>query len=123
MNYPAPTRTQLQLHVFERADTCRHVTRPLLLYNTLMGQWRYSLVTDRLSATIQIAKRISSLAQEQDDPALVTGACQALVPTFFFLGDFESARQHAIRSVDLALENYKVSGRTSRPARSGFPVL
>jgi hypothetical protein len=29
------------------------------------------------------------------------GACQALASTFFFLGDFESTRQHAMRGVEI----------------------
>ena len=33
----------------------------------LIGQWRYSLYTDKLTATMQIAKRVYSLAQEQND--------------------------------------------------------
>jgi predicted ATPase len=66
-----------------------------------MGQWRYSLVTDKLTATMQIAKRVYSLAKEQDDPALMMGACQALVSTHYFLGDFESAWQHAERGVQI----------------------
>ena len=43
-----------------------------------MGQWRYSLMTDKLTATMQIAKRVYSLAQEQNDPALMIGAYSAL---------------------------------------------
>jgi hypothetical protein len=46
-------------------------------------------------------QRVYSLAQEQNLPALALGACQALVSTFFFLGDFESARQYALRGVQI----------------------
>jgi tetratricopeptide (TPR) repeat protein len=66
-----------------------------------MGQWRYSLVTDKFSATMQIAKRVYSLAQEQDDPALMIGACQALGTPLHYLGDFESARQYVTRGVQI----------------------
>jgi Protein kinase domain len=87
---------------YERAESlCHSLNRPLLLYVALIGQWRYSLHKDKLTATMQIAKRIYSLAQEQDDPALMTGGCQAWVSTLFFLGDFESARQHAVRGVEI----------------------
>jgi hypothetical protein len=58
-------------------------------------------MTDKLSATMQIAKRVYWLAQERDDPALTIGACQALASTFFFLGDFESTRQHAMHGVEV----------------------
>jgi predicted ATPase len=87
---------------YERAESlCRSLNRPLVLYSALMGQWRYSLMTDKLTATMQIAQRVYSLAQEQREPALMIGACQALVSTAFFLGEFESARQHATRGIQI----------------------
>jgi predicted ATPase len=67
----------------------------------LMGQWRYSLMHDKLTATIQIAKRVYSLAEEQKNAALMIGAYRALAATFFFLGDFESAQKHAVRGVEI----------------------
>src|SRR6202048_774622 len=66
-----------------------------------MGQWRYSLYTDTLTAAMQVAERVHSLAQQQNDPALMIGAYQALVSTLFFFGDFEAAQQYAIRGVQL----------------------
>jgi hypothetical protein len=52
---------------YERAEfLCHSLNRPLLLYVILMGQWRHSAMTDKLTATMQIAKRIYSLAQEQN---------------------------------------------------------
>jgi hypothetical protein len=62
-----------------------------------MGQWRYSLVTDKLSATMRIAKRVHSLVQDQNDSALIIGTYRALAGTFYYLGDFESARHYAMR--------------------------
>jgi len=56
-------------------------------------------MADKLTATMQIAKQVYSLAQEQNDAALMTGAYRALAITLFYLGDFEAARQHAIRGV------------------------
>src|SRR5260370_4118336 len=44
---------------------CHSLNRPLLLYLALIGQWRYSLINEKLTATMQIAKRVHSLAQEQ----------------------------------------------------------
>jgi adenylate cyclase len=66
-----------------------------------MGQWRYSLVTDKLTATMQIAERVYSLAQEQNDSALTMGAYRALAVTFYCLGDFESARQYAMLGIQI----------------------
>ena len=82
---------------YEHAEPlCHSLNRPLLLYAGLMGQWVFSLVTDKLTVTMQIAKRVYSLAQEQHDSALMTGAYRALAVTLYFLGDFEAARQYAM---------------------------
>src|SRR5271166_1656199 len=85
---------------YERAEPlCHSLGRPLFLCVALMGHWRYSLVTDKVTATMQIAERVYSLAQEQDDPALMLRAYSALASTFYFLGDSESARQYAKRGL------------------------
>jgi tetratricopeptide (TPR) repeat protein len=87
---------------YERAESlCHSLNRPLLLYVALIGQWRHSLVTDKLSATMRIAHRVYSLAQEQNEPALMIGAYRALAGTLYFLGDFETARQYAMRGVQI----------------------
>ena len=81
---------------YEHAEPlCHSLNHPELLYSGLMNQWVFSLVTDKLSKTMQIARRVSALAQKQNDPALMVGAYRALAGTFYFLGDFESARQNA----------------------------
>jgi predicted ATPase len=82
---------------YEHAEPlCHSLNRPLLLYSGLTGQWVFSLVTDKISATMPVAKRLYSLAQEQHDSALMVGACRALAVTLYFLGDFEAARQNAM---------------------------
>jgi tetratricopeptide (TPR) repeat protein len=67
----------------------------------LKGQWRYCLITDKLSVAIQIAERGYSLAQEQNDAALKIGACAALAATLYWLGDFETARRYARHGVQI----------------------
>jgi hypothetical protein len=85
---------------YERAEPlCHDLNRPDLLYPALMGQWRYSLTTDKLTTPMQIAKRVYSLAVDQNDPALMIGARTALAVPTYFMGDFESARQHAMSGV------------------------
>jgi hypothetical protein len=87
---------------YESAESlCHSLNLPLLLYSALMGQWRYSLWTDTLTGAMQVAKRVHFLAQQQNDPALIIGAYQALVSTLFFLGDFETAQQYAIFGVQI----------------------
>ena len=59
------------------------------------------LVTDKLSATMQIAERIYALAQERNDPKLLMGAYRALANTLYFSGKFELARQYAMRGLQI----------------------
>ena len=87
---------------YERAESlCHSLNRPLLLYVVLMGLWRHSFVADKLSAAMPLAKRVYSLAEEQNDSALMIGACSALGITHYYLGDFETARQYTTRGVQI----------------------
>jgi predicted ATPase len=87
---------------YERAEPlCHSLSRPVLLFVALMGQWRYSLMTDKLTATMRVAERVYSLAQEQNESALMIGAYRALAATLYFSGDFQPARQHAMRGVEI----------------------
>jgi tetratricopeptide (TPR) repeat protein len=71
------------------------------LYSALIGQWRYTLMTDRLSAAMEVAERIYSLGREQDNPILIILPYNALSCTLFFLGDFEFARQYATHALQI----------------------
>ncbi len=87
---------------YERAEPlCHSLNRPVLLYSALMGQWRYSYIADKLSAALGVAQRVHSLAMEQNNSAVMIGACQALVSTLYYLGEFETARQYAMRGVQI----------------------
>jgi predicted ATPase len=87
---------------YERAEPlCHSLGRPRLLCVALIGQWRYSLSTDKLTATMKIAERVHLLAQEQNDAALLLGAYRALAATRFSLGDFVASRQYAIRALQI----------------------
>ena len=87
---------------YERAEPLYHsLNHPRLQCLALKGQWRYCLMTNKLSVAIQIAERGYSLAQEQNDAALKIGACAALAANLFFLGDFESARRYARHGVQI----------------------
>jgi predicted ATPase len=80
---------------------CRSLNRPLLLHVALAGQWRHSLMTNKLTGTMQIAKRVYSLARERNDPAQLLGAYRALAVTLCFLGAFRTACQYAMRGVQI----------------------
>jgi hypothetical protein len=85
---------------YERAEPlCHSLGRPLLLHVALVGLWRYSVFTDKLSATMQIAERLYSLARQQDDPRLMIWAYDALAATHYYLGDLETSGQNAMHGV------------------------
>jgi hypothetical protein len=87
---------------YERAESlCHSLNRPLLLYVALMGRLRYSMVADTVAAAIPLAKRLYSLAQEQNDSMLMIGACTAVVSTYYWSGDFETARQYNTRALQI----------------------
>jgi hypothetical protein len=50
---------------------------------------------------MQIAKRVYSLAQEQNDARLMMGAYRVLASTLYFLGDFETSRRYALRGLEI----------------------
>ncbi|MBV8967431.1 MAG: hypothetical protein JO331_00005, partial [Verrucomicrobia bacterium] len=104
---------------YDRAESlCHSLNRPLLLYAALMGQWRFSHNTDRLSAALQIAKRIYALAQQQNEPAMIIGACTALTITHYFLGDFETSGQFAKQGLDI----WRSGGAQSAPEEVDAPA-
>jgi predicted ATPase len=86
----------------ERAEPlCHSLNDHRLLYVALMGQWRYAAMADKMSTAMQIAERVYALTQEQNDATLTIGAYRALSRTLLLLGDFESARQYALRGVQI----------------------
>jgi serine/threonine protein kinase/tetratricopeptide (TPR) repeat protein len=87
---------------YERAEPlCLSLNDPRLLCLALMGQFRFTLLTNKLSGAMQLAERVYSLVQEQDDPTLMILAYAALSCTLLNLGDFESGRQFAMRGVKI----------------------
>jgi serine/threonine protein kinase/tetratricopeptide (TPR) repeat protein len=88
---------------YERAEPmCHALNHPRLLYVALIGQWRHALVTGKLSAAMQVVERAHTLAQEQNDAALMIGTYRSLSCTWYFLGDFEPARQCAVRGLQIS---------------------
>jgi tetratricopeptide (TPR) repeat protein len=87
---------------YERVEfLCNSLNRPRLLYVALQGQWRYSYAKNKPSAALQIAERIHSIAQEQDDPTLMIGAYNFLAGTLYYLGDMGTAHQYVMRGVQI----------------------
>jgi serine/threonine protein kinase/tetratricopeptide (TPR) repeat protein len=86
---------------YQAEPLCHSLNRPLLLYSALTNKWRYSLMTDKLKATMQIARELYSLGEEHNDSALMLGAHRALAATLYYLGDFESALKYATGAVEI----------------------
>jgi tetratricopeptide (TPR) repeat protein len=87
---------------FECAEPlCHSLNQPRLLAGVLGAQFRYTLMTDKLSAAMQIAERVYSLVQELNDAGLLLGAYTGLAVTSYFFGEFESARQYARQGVQI----------------------
>jgi hypothetical protein len=87
---------------YERAEPLSHqLGHPFLFCAALVGQWRNTLITDKMSVALQIAERLHSVAQEQNDAVFMLEAYRALSCTLFYLGDFEASRQYAMRSLQI----------------------
>ncbi len=68
---------------------------------------------------MQIAERVYSLAQEQNDATLMIWAYDALAATLYFLGDFEASGQNAMRGVQI----WRSGNVQSRPEDVDTPVV
>jgi hypothetical protein len=66
----------------------------------LVPQLCEAAIRERLHK-LESAKRIHSMAQEQDDPTLMIGAYNFLAGTLYYLGDMGTAHQYVMRGVQL----------------------
>ena len=67
----------------------------------MMGQWRYTVMTDKMSAAMRIAERVYALTHQQNDATLTIGACRALSRTLLLLGDFEGVLRYTERGIQI----------------------
>jgi serine/threonine protein kinase/tetratricopeptide (TPR) repeat protein len=65
------------------------------------GLRRYCFVADKLTAALPLERRLYALAQEQNEPTLMIGACAAAGGTHYWLGDFETAWQYNTRALQI----------------------
>jgi serine/threonine protein kinase len=87
---------------YERAEfLCRSLDRSELLYVALMGLWRSSVSSDTLAAATDAAERVYSLAEKQNNPALMLGGCLPLAITLYFSGDFEAGHEYTRRGLQI----------------------
>ena len=87
---------------YQRVESlCHSLRRPHLLYVALTGQWRYAYMTNNPNVALEIAERVRSMAQEQDDPAQMIGAYNLLAGTLYYLGNFGAAHQNVMRGIQI----------------------
>jgi hypothetical protein len=80
---------------YEHAEFLGHsLDRSELLYVALVGLWRYSVSSDTLAAAMEAAERVYSLAEKQNNPALMIGGCLPLAITLYFSGNFEAGQEY-----------------------------
>jgi len=58
-------------------------------------------MTDTVTATMQIAKRVRSLAQDKNHPTLIMVSYRFFAATLYYGGDFEAAREYAVRGLQI----------------------
>jgi predicted ATPase len=71
-------------------------------FAALRGLWNCYLVQTKLQQARASGEHLLTLAQRQDDPALLALAHRALGTTWFWLGDFPRARVHLEHGIALA---------------------
>ena len=87
---------------YERAESlCHSLDSSAVLYVALVGQWRHSIATSRLSAAKRIAERVYAFVQKQNDPALMIGGYMAMAAILYCLGDLEAGQQYTRRGIQI----------------------
>ena len=100
---------------YERAESlCHSLDRPLFLYVVLTGLWRYDVGTDALPVAMKAAERVYSLAQQQNNPALMIGGYIPLGNYTLLFGRFRDREEiYDARPSDLALWRFSLRSKTS----------
>src|SRR5215471_16624133 len=80
---------------------CDSLNNPVRLYPALRGMFGYFHNAGELTLAMQFAKRACSVAQELNDPTLLTSSNHLLALVFYYLGDFEAARKYFARSIEI----------------------
>jgi hypothetical protein len=105
---------------YERLTSlCDSLNNPVRLYSALRGMWGYFLTAGELTLAMQFAKRACLVAQEQNDPTLLTSGYHVLACTTFYLGDFETAHQYAT----LGAQIFRSSGAASLVEERDAPAV
>jgi predicted ATPase len=82
-------------------ELCQQVGATSQLFPVLWGLWVFYLNWGEIQTTHELAKQMLNLAQRLQDPALLLEADVALGYTSYYLGNFDSAREHVEQGIAL----------------------
>jgi TOMM system kinase/cyclase fusion protein len=82
-------------------ELCQQVGATSQLFPVLWGLWVFYLNWGEIQTTHELAKQMLNLAQRLQDPALLLEADVALGYTSYYLGNFDSAREHVEHGIAL----------------------
>ncbi|MBI3248069.1 MAG: AAA family ATPase [Deltaproteobacteria bacterium] len=82
-------------------ELCQQVGATSQLFPVLWGLWVFYLNWGEIQTTHELAKQMLNLAQRLQDPALLLEAEVALGYTSYYLGNFDSAREHVEQGIAL----------------------
>jgi class 3 adenylate cyclase/predicted ATPase len=95
----AATETE---HAYTRAMTlCRRLGDPAELVSALFGLLIVYLLRGELRKAFELAEQLMQRAKSANDPTLLTYAQRARGATSYWMGKFESARQHLENTINL----------------------
>jgi class 3 adenylate cyclase/predicted ATPase len=80
---------------------CQQVGETRQLFPVLFGLRRFHLVRGEFLTARELGEQLLSLAQREQDPALLVGAYRALGSTLFHLGEFGAAQAHLAQGLTL----------------------
>lgn len=88
--------------VYARArELCRQVGRQYQLFAATWGLWLYYQQSGRLKQARELTEELLSVAQQQDDSAILLQAHHAAWATFHRLGELPACRHHAEKGIRL----------------------
>jgi predicted ATPase len=89
-------------HVYARArELCRQVGETPQLFPVLWGLWWFYEVRGEIQTARELAEQLLTLAQRQQDPALLLQAHRAIGQTSFWPGELVLARAHLEQGIAL----------------------
>ena len=87
---------------YERAlELCERQGQAPELFWVYWGLWAFHVMRANLGRAVELGRRLVDLAEAQQNEGLLMEGLFAVGSTLFFLGEFDEAREHLERSLDL----------------------